>query len=347
LAVITQGNQRQAQVPAQTLSQQLPQSVLGQLQLASLTQQQQSLAGLSNRGLINQAQASSVPSSLEVSLISRLAAAQNTNQASSIAQASQQGLAPAHTNLLQQLLASPNQTSVPTTASSQNQTQVIQKLVEENQAKNQIIALLASQVSQLEQALAQTGPSVQQNNGASSQPTQLELLLRNMGTASATPSNSGSVSNQSAASVSELVSSLGLGQQQQAQATNGVASAVAAAPAVQQASSPISSASAQGDSDAESEEGHVKRWMVRYEELKQFRQEYGHCRVPHGYAENRKLSWWVMNQRAQYNQLKSGKKSWLSGERVQMLNDIGFDWNLLVGKSRRKSQKKNKKEKST
>ena len=34
-----------------------------------------------------------------------------------------------------------------------------------------------------------------------------------------------------------------------------------------------------------------KRWMVRYEELLKFQQKHGHCRVPHGFSDNRKLSW--------------------------------------------------------
>ena len=59
---------------------------------------------------------------------------------------------------------------------------------------------------------------------------------------------------------------------------------------------------------------------------RQFRREHGHCRVPHGYASNRKLSWWVMNQRAQYAHRAQGQKTWLSEDRIQMLTDIGFIW---------------------
>ena len=62
-------------------------------------------------------------------------------------------------------------------------------------------------------------------------------------------------------------------------------------------------------------------------------QEHGHCRVPHGYAQNRKLSWWVMNQRAQYQLLPHGKASWLSQNRIRLMNILGFDWNPIIGKS--------------
>lgn len=58
--------------------------------------------------------------------------------------------------------------------------------------------------------------------------------------------------------------------------------------------------------------------------------KHGHCRVPHGYAENRKLSWWVMNQRAQYQMLRQGKKTWLSEDRVWLLDTLSFDWNPTI-----------------
>jgi len=63
------------------------------------------------------------------------------------------------------------------------------------------------------------------------------------------------------------------------------------------------------------------RWIDRYNELVQFQKDHGHCRVPHGYTKNRKLAWWVMNQRAQFSHLKAGKKTWLTPERIQMLDD--------------------------
>lgn len=64
--------------------------------------------------------------------------------------------------------------------------------------------------------------------------------------------------------------------------------------------------------------------------------------MPHGFAENRKLAWWVMNQRAQYRLLRQGKKAWLTEERVTLLDDIGFEWNPTLesgGRGKRKSEK--------
>ena len=73
--------------------------------------------------------------------------------------------------------------------------------------------------------------------------------------------------------------------------------------------------------------GRETRWTARYNELVAFQRQHGHCRVPHGYGFNRKLAWWVMNQRAQFSHMKQGKKTWLTRERIQMLDDLGFIWN--------------------
>ena len=61
---------------------------------------------------------------------------------------------------------------------------------------------------------------------------------------------------------------------------------------------------------------------------------HGHCRVPHGCPEYRKLSWWVMNQRAQYKALLAGKTSWLTQDRVQLLNLLEFEWSPYTKKKK-------------
>ena len=40
-----------------------------------------------------------------------------------------------------------------------------------------------------------------------------------------------------------------------------------------------------------------------------------------------------MNQRAQYQRLRQGKASWLSQNRIRLMNILGFDWNPIIGKS--------------
>ena len=61
--------------------------------------------------------------------------------------------------------------------------------------------------------------------------------------------------------------------------------------------------------------------------------------MPHGYQENKKLAWWVMNQRAQYRLLHQGKKTWLTEDRVRLLDDIGFDWEPTLESGKKKRSK--------
>jgi hypothetical protein len=78
---------------------------------------------------------------------------------------------------------------------------------------------------------------------------------------------------------------------------------------------------------------HASAILFVFSRQNVFCQKHGHCRVPHGYPQNRKLSWWVMNQRAQYQLILQGKSSWLSQDRIRLLDMLGFDWNPIIGKS--------------
>jgi hypothetical protein len=70
-------------------------------------------------------------------------------------------------------------------------------------------------------------------------------------------------------------------------------------------------------------------WDERFEQLKAFQKEHGHYRVP---GQNKKdsatyhLALWVSTQRNQYKLLQKGKKSLMKEERIQKLNEIGFEW---------------------
>ena len=55
-------------------------------------------------------------------------------------------------------------------------------------------------------------------------------------------------------------------------------------------------------------------WDQRFEELKKFQEEHGHCRVPR----KGKLLWWAMEQR------KSKVRARSSKERIAKLEAIGF-----------------------
>lgn len=61
-------------------------------------------------------------------------------------------------------------------------------------------------------------------------------------------------------------------------------------------------------------------WNERFEELKVFKDKYGHCNVPHKWSENVKLSNWLYCQRSFH---RHGK---LSQDKIKRLESIGFEW---------------------
>ena len=69
-------------------------------------------------------------------------------------------------------------------------------------------------------------------------------------------------------------------------------------------------------------------WNERYEELKDFKDQQGHCNVPHKYQPNKALGNWVQKQRQNYKLMLEGSKSGrMTEERVEKLENIGFEWN--------------------
>lgn len=63
-------------------------------------------------------------------------------------------------------------------------------------------------------------------------------------------------------------------------------------------------------------------WDERYGELKAFKDTYGHCNVPITWEQSPKLAVWIQNTR----QLR--KQGWLSEERTNALNVLGFVWKV-------------------
>jgi hypothetical protein len=61
-------------------------------------------------------------------------------------------------------------------------------------------------------------------------------------------------------------------------------------------------------------------WMKRFNELVQYKEEYGDCRVPTGWESNPSLGSWVSAQRQRQ---RNGK---LNAKRERMLNEVGFMW---------------------
>lgn len=71
---------------------------------------------------------------------------------------------------------------------------------------------------------------------------------------------------------------------------------------------------------------HAAQWNERYEELIEFKRINGHCLVPQRYSSNPPLGTWVNTQRRHYKLRQDGKKSCLTQERLNKLNEIGFVW---------------------
>lgn len=76
-------------------------------------------------------------------------------------------------------------------------------------------------------------------------------------------------------------------------------------------------------------------WLERFEELKAYKQQHGHCNVPVKHEENPKLGYWVSNQRSQYTLFQKERLEGnfedpavggMTEERIAMLEQIGFSW---------------------
>jgi len=68
------------------------------------------------------------------------------------------------------------------------------------------------------------------------------------------------------------------------------------------------------------------KWLARFEDLKRFHATYGHCNVPQKYDDNKQLSAWVRTQKQQYKMHQEGKPSHMSQARIDLLNEIQFEW---------------------
>lgn len=99
------------------------------------------------------------------------------------------------------------------------------------------------------------------------------------------------------------------------------------APRLQSGDEDVSADGSDDIKDVRFREYQAEIWSEKFEDLCEFRRQYGHCHVPHTYTENAPLAQWVKRQRYQYKLKTEGKRSTLSDERVRLLNNIGFIWN--------------------
>lgn len=70
-------------------------------------------------------------------------------------------------------------------------------------------------------------------------------------------------------------------------------------------------------------DAHQYAWEENIRELKLFKAQYGHCRVPSTYS-NKKLLTWVRTQRVQINFFNQGKPSLMTKDRKRELIELGF-----------------------
>jgi len=67
-----------------------------------------------------------------------------------------------------------------------------------------------------------------------------------------------------------------------------------------------------------------EQWFEQFNKLKVYKKKYGDCMVPNSYTEDFSLRDWVKNQRFQYRALKGGEISRLNDQRIRMMEEIGF-----------------------
>mmetsp|Transcript_36663 Transcript_36663/g.53708 ORF Transcript_36663/g.53708 Transcript_36663/m.53708 type:complete len:120 (+) Transcript_36663:93-452(+) len=69
-------------------------------------------------------------------------------------------------------------------------------------------------------------------------------------------------------------------------------------------------------------------WLDMFEQLKKNKEIHGHCSVSIRCSSNKRLANWVSKQRQVYYDMKEGRSSIMTAERVDMLNSLGFVWEL-------------------
>ena len=65
-------------------------------------------------------------------------------------------------------------------------------------------------------------------------------------------------------------------------------------------------------------------WAVKYRQLRAYKSKHGDCKVPKSFAGG--LGSWVDNQRTAYRYFRAGKKTALTQQRIDALDEIEFFW---------------------
>lgn len=86
-------------------------------------------------------------------------------------------------------------------------------------------------------------------------------------------------------------------------------------------------------------------WEKCFEDLKDFKEKFGHCLVPKSFKENQSLAYWVQRNRRHYALYQKGEQSLLTAERVKRLEDLDFVFRAKGAEVQAELEKKNKREK--
>mmetsp|Transcript_27443 Transcript_27443/g.41554 ORF Transcript_27443/g.41554 Transcript_27443/m.41554 type:complete len:252 (-) Transcript_27443:3-758(-) len=67
-------------------------------------------------------------------------------------------------------------------------------------------------------------------------------------------------------------------------------------------------------------------WQERLNDLKRFKRKHGHCAIPTIFPEDQTLATWVKFQRRQYKLYMKGDRTYMTADRIETLEQIGFQW---------------------
>jgi hypothetical protein len=70
----------------------------------------------------------------------------------------------------------------------------------------------------------------------------------------------------------------------------------------------------------EEQETPLAAWRQRFQQLEEYKQTHGDCKVPQQYSDNPQLGFWVMVQR------RNKRTGTLAVQRQAQLDSIGFEW---------------------
>jgi hypothetical protein len=72
------------------------------------------------------------------------------------------------------------------------------------------------------------------------------------------------------------------------------------------------------------------QWNIMFQKLQEFAKDNKHCKVPKGYLKDPELANWVRNQRLEYANLQRNKKTRMTADRVERLDEMGFKWSTAT-----------------